>query len=103
MDIFCLASAREGLPRVILEAMLLGKPVVATDIPGCRELVRHGETGYLVPHGDVAALADALSRLLANPELRTKFGQRGREIVLAEHSIERYVHGVTQVFDEVLA
>ena len=103
MDIFCLASAREGLPRVILEAMLLGKPVVATDIPGCRELVRHGETGYLVPHGDVAALADALSRLLANPELRTKFGQRGREIVLAEYSIERYVHGVTEVFDEVLA
>ena len=103
MDVFCLASAREGLPRVILEAMLLGKPVVATDIPGCRELVRHGETGYLVPHGDVAALADALSRLLENPELRTKFGQRGREIVLAEYSIERYVQGVTQVFDEVLA
>ncbi len=103
MDVFCLASAREGLPRVILEAMLLGKPVVATDIPGCRELVRHGETGYLVPHGDIAALVDALSRLLANPELRTRFGQRGRAIVLADYSIERYVQGVTQVFAEVLA
>ena len=66
-------------------------------------LVRHGETGYLVPYGDTAALAEALSRLLVAPSLREKFGQRGREIVLAEYSIERYVQGVTQVFDEVLA
>jgi glycosyltransferase involved in cell wall biosynthesis len=103
MDIFCLASAREGLPRVILEAMLLGKPVVATDIPGCRELVRHGETGYLVPPDDVVALADALARLTADATLRSAMGRRGREIVLAEYSIESYVTGVTRVFDEVLA
>jgi glycosyltransferase involved in cell wall biosynthesis len=103
MDIFCLLSAREGLPRVILEAMLLGKPVIATDIPGSRELVRHGESGFLVLPGDKNALTTALTRLIADKELRTKMGQRGREIVLANYSIERYVQGVEQIFDEALA
>lgn len=103
MDIFCLASSREGLPRVILEAMLLGKPVVALDIPGCRELVRHGETGFLIPVGDGAGLTAALVKLIRDAGLRKHMGDKGREVVLREYSIERYVQGVTNIFDEVLA
>lgn len=102
MDIFCLLSAREGLPRVILEAMLLGKPVIATDIPGSRELVRHGESGFLVAKGDKQALLMALKRLISDESLRTSMGQRGREIVLADYSIESYVQGVEQILDGAL-
>lgn len=103
MDIFCLPSAREGLPRVILEAMLLAKPVVATDIPGSRELVRCEETGLLVPHGDAGALHAALARLSTDAALRARMGQRGREVVLAEYSIHSYVAGVERLFAEALA
>lgn len=103
MDIFCLASASEGLPRVILEAMLLGKPVVATRVTGSEELVEDGVTGLLVPFADPDALAQALLRLVRDPALRNRFGQAGRERVLSAYSIDSYVAGVERVFDEVLA
>lgn len=94
MDIFVLASAKEGLPRVILEAMLLEKPVIASDIIGSRELVRSGETGYLYPYGDEARLATHLEQLLNNPAQRQQFGTTGRTIVLQDFSIETYVSHV---------
>ncbi|MCX8086129.1 MAG: glycosyltransferase [Rhodocyclaceae bacterium] len=94
MDVMVLASAKEGLPRVILEAMLMGKPVVASDIVGSRELVKHGETGFLYPYGDEAALADCLERLLNDAGLRSRFGEAGRQRVLRDFSIESYVAGV---------
>lgn len=100
MDIFVLASAREGLPRVILEAMLLGKPVVASDVVGSRELVRKDVSGCLFPYGNVAALANSLVHLIENQALREEMGRRGREIVLTEYSIERYVAGVEAVLEE---
>lgn len=78
-DIFTLPSHREGMPRSIIEAMLSGLPVVATDIRGSREEVIDGESGYLVPLGDVQALARALQRLAADQALRKSFGQAGRE------------------------
>ncbi|HEX2116896.1 MAG TPA: glycosyltransferase family 4 protein [Alphaproteobacteria bacterium] len=78
-DIFALPSHREGMPRSIIEAMLSGLPVVATDIRGSREEVIDGESGYLVPLGDVQALARALQRLAADQALRKSFGQAGRE------------------------
>jgi glycosyltransferase involved in cell wall biosynthesis len=77
-DIFTLPSHREGMPRSIIEAMLSGLPVVATDIRGSREEVVDGESGYLVPLGDVPALARALQRLAADAALRTSFGQAAR-------------------------
>ena len=71
VHIFCLPSTyREGLPKAVLEAMAAGKPVVATDIPGCREAVVDGETGFLVPPRAPKALAAALERLISSPELR---------------------------------
>ncbi|MFP5504126.1 MAG: glycosyltransferase family 4 protein, partial [Candidatus Sericytochromatia bacterium] len=90
MDIFTLPSYREGMPRSIIEAMAAGKPVVATNIRGCREEVVDGETGYLVPLKDAAALADRLMRLIEAPELRARQGEAGRkraEAMFHEHMV----------------
>lgn len=84
--IFCLPSYREGLPKSILEAMAAGLPVVATDVPGCREAVTHEATGLLVPARDAPALAAAIARLLAEPATRARMGAAGRQAVLAEFS-----------------
>jgi len=78
-DIFTLPSHREGMPRSIIEAMLTGLPVVATDIRGSREEVVDGTTGLLVPVRDTGALAAALSKLAADPALRDKMGKAGLE------------------------
>jgi glycosyltransferase involved in cell wall biosynthesis len=94
MDVFVLASSREGLPRVILEAMLLAKPVVAARAVGSTELVVDGITGFLYPHGDTAALAAHIALLRDDEALRRRLGQAGHERVLADFSIERYVAGV---------
>ncbi len=77
-DIFALPSHFEGLPMSVIEAMLTGLPVVATDIRGPREQVVDGETGLLVPPMTVAPLANALHRLAADPALRTRMGEAGR-------------------------
>lgn len=82
-DIFTLPSHREGMPRSIIEAMVSGLPVVATDIRGAREEVVPSETGALVPAGDARALADALGRLAADPGLRARQGAAGRRRALA--------------------
>ncbi len=103
MDIFALCSASEGLPRVILEAMLAGRPVIASDIVGSRELVIPGETGLLYPGGDVAALTDAMARLSNDAALRRRMGEAGRRRVREQFSIERYVAGVEAVLDGILA
>nr|WP_278008664.1 glycosyltransferase family 4 protein [Roseococcus thiosulfatophilus] len=85
-DIFCLPSHFEGLPMSGIEAMLCGLPVVATDIRGCRELVRDGETGLLVPPMQAAPLADALSRLAADAQLRQSMGQAGLARALSHYT-----------------
>jgi glycosyltransferase involved in cell wall biosynthesis len=77
-DIFALPSHFEGLPMSVIEAMLVGLPVVASNIRGPREQVVHGETGLLVPPATVAPLAEALCRLAADPALRARMGQAGR-------------------------
>lgn len=77
-DIFTLPSHREGMPRSVIEAMLTGLPVVATDIRGTREEVVHGDTGFLVPVRDPGRLADALNRLVGNLALRQTMGAAGR-------------------------
>ncbi len=78
MDVFCLPSYREGLPRTIIEAMMMGKPVIATDIRGCREEVIHGITGLLVPSKDSLNLEMALEQILADKELAKKMGDEGQ-------------------------
>jgi glycosyltransferase involved in cell wall biosynthesis len=82
-DVFCLPSHFEGLPMSVIEAMLTGLPAVSTDIRGPREMVVPGETGVLVPPMQAAPLAEALSRLAADPGLRARMGEAGRARALA--------------------
>lgn len=97
-----LPSYREGLPKSLLEAAACGLPLVATDVPGCRELVRHEVDGLLVPPRDPRALADAIERLLDAPELRARYGGSARERVIAEFSQEVIVGQTLAVYEALL-
>ncbi len=77
-SIFCLPTYREGLPRALVEAAAAGRPIVTTDVPGCREVVIHGVNGYLVPPRDPSALAKALGSLLDDPKTCERMGREGR-------------------------
>jgi glycosyltransferase involved in cell wall biosynthesis len=89
-DVFVLATESEGLPMSVLEAMAAGLPVVASAVGGVPEVVRDGETGALVPPRDSAALAEALGRIVADPALRDRLGEAGRQRVQSEFSLERF-------------
>lgn len=92
-SVYVLPSYREGTPRTVLEAMAMGRPVVTTDAPGCRETVRDGRNGYLVPVQDAAALARALERFLVEPGLIETMGREGRRMAVAKYDV-RKVNGV---------
>jgi glycosyltransferase involved in cell wall biosynthesis len=77
-----LPSYREGLPKSLLEAAACGRPIVATDVPGCRDICRHQETGLLVPRHSVTQLADALQVLADNPALRRQYGDAARRLAV---------------------
>jgi len=77
-DIVCLCSEKEGLPRSLMEAMALGKPVVATDVLGTQELVVDNQTGFLTPLADIDAMADKIKLLARNPDLRSRLGIAGQ-------------------------
>ncbi|MBI5191816.1 MAG: glycosyltransferase [Nitrospirae bacterium] len=102
MDIFVLTSEREGLPRAILEAMLMAKPVVAYDVIGPSELVLNEQTGYLVPFKNIKILSNTIQRLLVSKPLRDQLGENGKRRVIEQFSIENYVAGVGKVIKEVL-
>ncbi len=101
-NIVCLPSYREGLPKALLEAAACGRSLVATDVPGCREIVIDGHNGFLAPLYDSAALAMAIERLLADAQLRTAMGKRGRELVEKEFSEEIVVKQTLAVYQEIL-
>jgi glycosyltransferase involved in cell wall biosynthesis len=82
MTLLVLPSHREGLPRTPMEASSMGVPTVATDVRGCREVLRHGENGYLVPVRDPVALADAIDRVLGDPGLADRLGTQARQIAV---------------------
>ncbi len=89
--VVAMPSYREGLPRVLIEAAACGRPIVSADVPGCREIVREGENGLLVPARDGRALAAAIRRLIDDGRLRRRLGERGRAIAEAEFSVEHLV------------
>jgi glycosyltransferase involved in cell wall biosynthesis len=91
MDLFCLPSWREGVPRTIIEAMMMGKPVVATNIRGARELVVPGETGLLVPVRQPEALILALEKFLRNPAWGRKLGDTGRQRALKLYDEQKII------------
>lgn len=101
--IVCLPSYREGLPKALLEAAACGRAIVATDVPGCREAVRHHENGLLVPARDAAALAQALRLLIEDAALRHRFGQRGREMAEKEFSAEKVAAETLALYRELLS
>lgn len=101
-DVAVLASVHpEGVPAFIVEAMALGKPVVATNVGGTPEVVLHGETGFLVPLRDPQALAQAVITLLQEPEKATAMGQRAREIALVQYRIERMVREYETLYESL--
>lgn len=101
-SIVCLPSTYgEGVPKVLIEAAACGRPIVAYDIQGCREIVRQGENGLLVCSGDVAGFAAAIRLLLSDAHLREKMGNRGREIVLKEFSETLVFKQTLQVYHEL--
>lgn len=87
--IVCLPSYREGLPKSLLEAASSGRPLVAADVPGCREICRSGETGLLVPVKDSERLALTLETLLSDLEFCERLGKQGRKLVESEFSERR--------------
>lgn len=98
----CLPSYREGLPKVLLEAAACGLPIVSLDTAGCREVVRHGENGLLVPVKSVKELADAFQLLIEKPDVRRRMGARGREISLKEFAVEKVVAETMAIYEELL-
>lgn len=100
--VVCLPSYREGLPTVLTEAGACGRPVVATDVPGCREVVRDGENGLLVPVRDAGAVAYALERLIESPDLRARLGARGREIVEQEFTQKKVNQETLSVYEALM-
>lgn len=90
-DLLLQPSRSEGLPRVLLEAALVGTPAISNAVSGAVEILDHGETGFVVPIGDVAALAEHARRLVADSGLRRHMGERARARVAERFSVERYV------------
>ena len=86
--IVCLPSYREGLPKSLLEALSSGRPIITSDVPGCREVCEDGVNGLLIPARDSIALSDAIEKLAINPELRQAMGRAGRMRAESEFSSE---------------
>lgn len=88
-SVYVLPSYREGTPRTVLEAMAIGRPIVTTDAPGCRETVIHGENGFLVPVRDVPSLVNTLEKFIHQPELIATMGRRSREIAEEKYDVHK--------------
>lgn len=91
----------EGLPKVLIEAAACGRPVVTTDHPGCRDAIRPGETGLLVPVRDPRALANAIGSLLQDPEMRRVMGLAARKLAEEEFSVERVVRETMDIYSSL--
>jgi glycosyltransferase involved in cell wall biosynthesis len=96
-------SDHEGLPLAILEAMSLGKPVVATAVGGVPSVIESGVNGLLVPPGDPQALAASLKELVDDESLRQRLGAQAKADALAKHGLEAMVRSVEKIYEEVLA
>ena len=103
-DIFVLpAISREGMPRALLEAAASARPLIVTDVPGCRHFVTDGVEGLIVPPGDATALADALARLAGDAALRARLGAAARAKVLAGYTESAVEAGVETAYRALMA
>ena len=101
LDVFVLPSRNEGFPLALLEALLAGTAVVATDVGSVAEAIRNGETGLLVPPEDHVALAGALRRLIEDQALGLRMGERGRQVVLDRFTAEHMAKAFESLYDEL--
>jgi glycosyltransferase involved in cell wall biosynthesis len=102
MDVFVLPSLWEGMPNVILEAYALGKPVVSTRVGGSAEIIKNGKTGFLVPTRDEKSLANSIRLLLKNTNMRQEFGNRGKEFISKNFSLDRMVKDTEKLYEELI-
>ncbi len=100
--IVCLPSYREGLPKILIEAASCGRPIVTTDVPGCREVVKDGENGLLVPAKDAGALKDALLKLIKDEDLRSAMGKNSREKAVKYFSNDIVNNGIYSIYQKAL-
>lgn len=101
-DVFMLSSRREGLPNSLLEAMAMGLPVVTTDVAGAKELVSHGQTGFVLAQGDAAGLGQALLTLVEDRHLLKLMGEEGRKRVEREFSFTNRLRKIEDLYEDVL-
>jgi len=100
--IVSLPSYAEGLPKVLIEALSCGRPIVTTNVSGCKETVRDGENGFLVPVKNSRALAEAFIKLISNKQLRQRMGNAGRKMAIKEFSIQIVIEQTFAVYQDLL-
>ncbi|MCA4790337.1 glycosyltransferase family 4 protein [Acinetobacter towneri] len=99
--IVVLPSYREGMPKVLLEAQALGRPIVTTDVPGCREAIENGKTGFLVEVKNAQSLADAIEKLINNDELCLEFSQNARLLAEQKFDIQQVVNTHMHIYEKL--
>jgi len=103
-SIVCLPTTYgEGVPKVLIEAAASARPIVATDVPGCRDIVKDGENGILVPPRDPPKLAQVIEDLLADPDRRNEMGKKGREIAMSQFALEIVIDQTLALYRKMLA
>jgi len=96
-SVFVLPSYHEGMPRTVLEAMAVGRPILTTNVPGCKETVVDGENGFLVPAENVEALVDCMERFILNPNLIKTMGRRSREIAEEKYDVHKVNQSILEI------
>jgi glycosyltransferase involved in cell wall biosynthesis len=102
LDVFVLPSHMEGLNNSVIEAMMVGKPVIGTNVGGIPEIIEHGKTGVLIPPGNHSALAEAVAGMVKNPERAAALASAGRETARSRFTVDRMINGTTRVYETLL-
>jgi len=102
MDVFVLPSLWEGMPNAVLEAYVLGKPVIASKVDGVKEIIKDEKTGFFVPAGDYKSLAESIKTLIKSPKMMEQFGKKGKEFVSENFSIVRMVQDTENLYSELI-
>jgi len=102
LDIVCLTSLNEGTPVSLIEAMAAAKPVISTDVGGVKDIVEHEKNGLLVASGNIDEYADAVIKLIKNPDMRLNMGAYGRESVREKFSKDRLIEDMKKLYTKLL-
>ena len=101
-DLAVLPSRREGMPLSLLEAAACGRALIASDVPGCREVVLHEQTGLLFPVDDAPALAEAMARFATDPQLRARCATAARKLAVNKFATEIIARQIVELYRSVL-